>query len=98
MFSIGLVAACAQVPVKLRAQSSTFYTEPAGARVTLDGKTIGRTPVTVTLPDREQIQVRFELGGYLPLTQDLERDPVEAGSPAGVGWGNAYAFPLIQRR
>ena len=39
--------------------------------MTLDGKTIGRTPVTVTLPDREQIQVRFELGGYLPLTQDL---------------------------
>jgi TonB family protein len=46
--------------------------EPAGATVTVDGETLGVTPLDVTEKGMGRHEVRVELKGYAPATQTVE--------------------------
>ena len=47
---------------------------PPGARVTVDGRDVGVTPVTVPVAAGEH-SVRFEMAGYQPVTATARVEP-----------------------
>lgn len=48
--------------------------EPAGARVYLDGRLVGATPTIVVVNRKDAGLLRIELPGYEPLTLDLDKE------------------------
>ena len=66
------IAGCATI-MDGNKQELTFTSSPAGAKVLLDGKEVGTTPVTVTWKrGRKSIGVRFEKEGYEPQIATLD--------------------------
>lgn len=76
---IGLLAAglwgCATI-VSGTTQEMTFQSEPPGALVKVDGRPLGKTPMTIQLDRKTSQSLTFELEGYktisMPLTTTLE--------------------------
>jgi len=62
-----------QVPAPLPAKVELAST-PSGATVILDGKTRGKTPMTLELPKGTEATVRFSLEGYRPKEQRVIAD------------------------
>ncbi|MGE3469666.1 MAG: PEGA domain-containing protein [Vicinamibacterales bacterium] len=60
----------------------SFDTRPRGARVLVDGRPVGVTPVTVTVPAGAHA-VRFERDGYLPITTTASV-PARSGARVAV--------------
>jgi hypothetical protein len=56
----------------------TVISEPAGAQVSLDGDVKGNTPVSFTVPSKEDLNIHVAKDGYQP--QDLH-------NPAKTRWG-----------
>lgn len=57
-------------------QEMTFQSEPEGALVKVDGRPLGKTPITIQLDRKSSQALSFELEGYktinMPLTTTLE--------------------------
>jgi hypothetical protein len=73
---------CATV-VKGTDQNMTFNSEPDGATVTVGGRAIGKTPVSVTIDKAQHQSLTFEKEGYKPYTTELST------TQDGWFWGNA---------
>lgn len=68
---IPLLTSCASI-VKGGPQSVTFNSEPTGATVIVNGRTMGATPLTVSLERKGGDQsITFEKDGYKPITIPL---------------------------
>lgn len=50
-------------------------TEPAGATITIDGKEVGVSPLTLTLPVGAPVEVQATLDGYLDKSTTVTPDP-----------------------
>lgn len=71
---IGLIlfaSGCATV-IKGRYQLVSFSSTPEAATVTLNGRTLGQTPLTIELKKSTGQEVVFEKEGYKPLAMKLE--------------------------
>ena len=62
---------------------------PTNARVTVDGKPLGSTPLIVSLSRKGNHIVRMELDGYLPFEATITR------KTSGWVWGNIVFGGLI---
>lgn len=70
-------------------QRVTLYSFPPGAKVSVNGEALGRTPVSVELPRRVNHTVRLEKHGYKVYEGDL--------APTPNGKGDAFIrFGLMQ--
>jgi hypothetical protein len=59
-------------PPVVEAATLSITTRPAGARVSIDGAQVGRTPVEkVSLVSGKRVAVTMELEGYKPVRQDV---------------------------
>lgn len=54
----------------------TFYSEPSGASVIIDGIVVGTTPATVEVdrPGMEEMRVTVQLDGYDPRVFELDKE------------------------
>ena len=66
-----VASGCASI-VKGRLQDVSFQSTPEGASVIVDGRTIGKTPLTVNMQKKKGQVVVFEKAGYKPFTFSLE--------------------------
>lgn len=84
----GIGGGCASI-VSGTSQELTFQSQPDGATVTVNGKVIGKTPVTTMLKKKSDQAVVFEKVGYNPQTMQLSTrlDP--------WFWGNIVLGGLI---
>ncbi|MDW7645473.1 MAG: PEGA domain-containing protein [Desulfuromonadales bacterium] len=57
-------------------QQMTFQSEPEGATVKVDGRPLGKTPITITIDKKADQTLSFELVGYktvsMPLSTTVE--------------------------
>jgi hypothetical protein len=76
-------AAAPRLPAQPAASSGTLITEsrPSGARIVLDGREAGRTPLKLAGLKPGTHVVRFELAGYRPWTTEVR---VAGGSETRV--------------
>ena len=74
-------AGCSSI-VKGRSQEVTFQSSPEGASVLVDGRIIGKTPITTSLQKKSGQNIVFEKEGYKTLTMVLET------RMSGWFWGN----------
>lgn len=72
---------CASI-VSGRTQSVSFNSEPDGAKVTVNGKTLGTTPMTTLLKKETNQVATFEKDGYRTQTRSLDT------RVDGWFWGN----------
>ncbi len=68
---IGLLAGCATI-VSGTSQELSFISSPEGATVTVNGKVLGKAPLTVSLKKEAGQSLTFEKEGYKPLTMRLD--------------------------
>lgn len=68
MFCLG---GCASI-ISGRSQQLSFSSNPQGATVKVNGKIIGSTPISSTLPKKSGQLLVFEKEGYKPLSMQLE--------------------------
>jgi hypothetical protein len=87
----GLSAGCATV-IKGTKQDIPIGSDPSGARVTIDGKPAGTTPMTASLPRKRSHMVTVERDGY-EVENTIITNSV-GGAVAGniivgglIGWG-----------
>jgi len=52
-----------------------IVSEPAGARLTVDGRASGRTPLRLTLAQGRQARLRLTLPGYAPAVRIIRPEP-----------------------
>ena len=83
-----LVAACATI-MHGTTQNVGLSSTPTNARVTVDNKPLGNTPVIAKLTRKDNHIVRFELDGYKPFEATLTR------GTSGWVWGNLVFGGLI---
>jgi hypothetical protein len=81
MLAVTTLAGCATILQGSRQQLSVA-SRPTGARVLVDGKEVGTTPVVAHLKRKDKHVVRVELQGYQPFEMPLAR------STSGWVWGN----------
>ncbi len=67
---IGSISGCASI-VSGRDQTLTFNSEPDGATVTVAGRTVGKTPLSVQINKGKQQSLTFEKEGYKTYTTQL---------------------------
>ena len=85
---VPLVAACATI-MHGTTQDVGLSSTPTNARVTVDNKPMGNTPVVAKLSRKDNHIVRFELDGYQPFEATLTR------RTSGWVWGNLVFGGLI---
>ena len=68
-----------------RTQPLSFKSNPKGARVTLNGRLLGATPVTVNVDRKKDQTVDFEKEGYKPV-----RVRLESRLSNWFRWGNLF--------
>lgn len=68
--SIFLIS-CATIVGGGRTQQMTFTSEPEGATVTVGGRILGKTPLTVQLDRERGKELTFEKEGYKPIKMEL---------------------------
>ena len=103
--AIGIVfLCCAQAAAKEK--TFTIDSDPPGATVEINGRTVGKTPYTIKVDDavfngtrwvwgvkhllREQVHVRLLMEGYLPVDQDLASGPFHWIANNGVYHGDYW--------
>ena len=67
-------------------QNIGFGSNPGGATVTVNGRTVGKTPLVADLKRKDNHLVRIELEGYQPFETTLTR------TVSGWIWGNLIFF------
>ena len=83
-----VIAACATIMHGTN-QEVGLSSTPTNARVTVDNKPMGNTPVVAKLTRKDNHIVRFELDGYQPFEATLTR------RTSGWVWGNIVFGGLI---
>lgn len=83
-----IVAACATIMHGTN-QEVGLSSTPTNARVTVDNKPLGNTPVVAKLSRKDNHIVRFDLDGYQPFEATLTR------RTSGWVWGNIVFGGLI---
>ena len=68
--SLFLIQACASI-ITGTTQQVTFASEPEGATVTVSGRVLGKTPITVNLKKEKGQTLTFEKEGYKNVTMAL---------------------------
>ena len=61
---------CATI-ISGKTQQMTFNSEPDGANVVINGRQIGKTPITTQLNREKNQSITFEKEGYKPVTMQL---------------------------
>lgn len=92
VFIVGVafvVSSCATIVGGGGKQQLTFNSEPAGATVTVQGKVMGTTPLTVTVERAKNMAVTIEKEGYKPFTTQLST------RLNGWFWGNIVIGGLL---
>ncbi|MCM2264276.1 MAG: PEGA domain-containing protein [Desulfuromonadales bacterium] len=87
LFSLVLYG-CATI-VSGTTQEVTFQSEPEGATVTVNGRPLGKTPMTIQLDKKSEQTLTFELSGYRTVTMPLST------SLDGWFWGNIVIGGLL---
>ncbi len=87
VLALGLTA-CATI-VHGSKQDIGISSSPSGARVTIDGNSIGKTPVVTSLSRGDNHVVKIELEGYADYEGTLTK------STSGWVWGNLALGGLI---
>jgi hypothetical protein len=88
MLLLPLAAACATIMHGTN-QDVGLSSSPTNARVTVNNKPVGSTPVVAKLSRKDNHIVRFELEGYQPFEATLTR------RTSGWVWGNIVFGGLI---
>jgi hypothetical protein len=88
ILSLFLIQACASI-IKGKSQMMTFKSEPEGATVTVNGRVIGKTPITTSLEKDTGKSVTVEKEGYKTQTMELTT------TIEGWFWGNILLGGLI---
>jgi hypothetical protein len=70
-------------------QDVSISTNPAGAQITVDGQTVGKTPVIAHLKRNDNHMLKAELPGYAPYEMAFTK------SVSGWVWGNVLFGGLI---
>ena len=83
-----LAAGCASI-IHGTTQEIGITSIPIDAEVTVDGGTVGRTPVIADLSRKNQHFVTIELDGYMPYETTITK------SASGWVWGNIVFGGLI---
>lgn len=83
-----LLNSCATI-ISGTTQEVSFNSEPQGVEVTVGGKIIGKTPLTIQLDKKSGQTVEFNLEGYKRQTRSLET------TVDGWFWGNILIGGLI---
>jgi len=67
----------ASEPAQDTPMRATLHVEssPDGAAVLINGRRLGVTPFTITLPSQRDVVVRVELDGHEPWTETIELEP-----------------------
>jgi hypothetical protein len=86
--SVVVVTGCASI-VNGTTQSIGISSNPSQAKVTVNGRELGKTPVIAKLERSENHVLRMELQGYKPFEATLTR------SVSGWVWGNILFGGLI---
>jgi hypothetical protein len=73
--TLGRVAAAAPPVAASTPGSLVVESRPAGARVLVDGREAGRTPLTVPALPAGDYAVRIDLDGYQPITTTTRVEP-----------------------
>lgn len=76
-----LLGACATI-MQGSEQQVAFSSSPSGAFVTVNGRSLGKTPLVTDLKRKDTHMIRIELDGYQPYETALTR------SPSGWVFGN----------
>lgn len=82
------LAGCASI-ISGRTQEVSFVSNPEGATVTVNGRIIGKTPLTVNLQKEKGQSLVFSRDGYKTLSMQLETNI------DGWFWGNIVLGGLI---
>ncbi|HUA36546.1 MAG TPA: PEGA domain-containing protein [Candidatus Binataceae bacterium] len=84
LLMLALVSASCATLLKGHTDEITVISEPAGAKVSVNGDDKGTTPVTFTVPSKEDLNVHVVKDGYRP--EDIN-------DPAKTRWGyEAFSF------
>ena len=68
-----LLTSCAGI-IKGTKQSVTFNSTPSGAEVSIDGISMGSTPLTVKLKKNKYENITIKKQGYRSITRPLEKE------------------------
>ncbi|MCX5765610.1 MAG: PEGA domain-containing protein [Gemmatimonadetes bacterium] len=83
-----LLAGCATI-MHGTSQGLGLSSSPTDAKVTVDNKPLGNTPVVATLSRKDTHIIRFEMAGFLPYEATVTR------KVSGWVWGNIIFGGLI---
>jgi hypothetical protein len=68
---MGSISGCASIASGTK-QTVSFNSSPEGATVSLNGDVLGTTPLTASIPKRNNQSVVFSKEGYQPLSKSLD--------------------------
>ncbi|MCZ7627552.1 MAG: PEGA domain-containing protein [Candidatus Methylomirabilis sp.] len=91
LFALVALAGCASI-VSGRTQEVSFTSNPEGATVTVNGRIIGKTPLTANLQREKGQSLAFSKEGYKTLSREFETDL------NGWFWGNIVIGGLPDRQ
>lgn len=87
-FAITVISGCASI-VTGTDQTLTFNSEPDGATVTVAGRVVGKTPLSVQIDKGQNQSLTFEKEGYKTYTTQLST------TTSGWFWGNIVIGGLL---
>jgi hypothetical protein len=91
-----LLQDCATV-VRGTSQKIPVTSTPIGARIIVDGKDMGSTPLTLKLKRKKPHVIRFEQEGYNPHEFRIRREKPAFSTVLLSWWGNtAVTMPLVK--
>lgn len=88
LFALVVMAGCASI-ISGRTQEVSFASNPEGVTVTVNGRILGKTPLTINLQKKSEQSLVFSKDGYKTLSMELET------SINGWFWGNIVLGGLI---
>lgn len=87
-FALVALAGCASI-ISGRTQEVSFASNPEGVTVTVNGRILGKTPLTINLQKQSGQSLVFSKDGYKMLSMELET------SVDGWFWGNILLGGVI---
>ena len=88
LFALVALAGCASI-ISGRTQEVSFASNPEGVTVTVNGRILGKTPLTINLQRKSEQSLVFSKDGYKTLSMQFET------SINGWFWGNILLGGLI---
>lgn len=88
LFALVALAGCASI-ISGRTQEVSFASNPEGVTVAVNGRILGKTPLTINLQKKSEQSLVFSKDGYKTLSMALET------SIDGWFWGNIVLGGLI---